>query len=47
MTADLLISQLLEAAEEGDRGLWLDHALNHENYHRFIIMHPKHGKIGT
>ena len=47
MTADLLISQLLEAVEVGDDGVYLKPRIsNYVNAHTFDIIHPVHGNVG-
>ena len=52
MNADYLISQLLEAVEVGDDGVYLKPLCcdksheNEENDHAFDIIHPVHGNVG-
>lgn len=50
MTADLLMTQLLEAVEVGDDGVWLEKKSSQKglkSQHHFTIMHPKHGSLGV
>lgn len=47
--ADLLITQLLEAVEVGDDGVWLERKPTPKgtrSEHHFTIHHPKRGTIG-
>ena len=47
MIADLLITQLLEAVEVGDDGVYLKPLTsNYVNVHNFGIIHPVHGYVG-